>query len=290
MNCPNCGNDIEANQKFCTKCGTKIEIENNNFNLTIVIVSIFICIIVFTIILLMVFKSEKITQFFESSVDTEIKADNCESYNVKNLAIQIFKDNNSFYKSIDPFSVADIVFMYPSVTSYDKEIDKYFCSGRIVVKSTDIGFQPSDSNSEYADFIHTTQWDESIYNYVDIYKKYTQYICDIEYTSQISEGETLVNSSYCHYLRDIDFNCEGNCADKVVYPEQEDVENNENDYNTSSVEEPIQTIDNPIQTNVLPLKNVKDNSSIESSLKINNKKKEAGVKKNYIKEAEDELL
>lgn len=29
MNCPNCGNEINENQKFCTKCGAKVE-ENIN--------------------------------------------------------------------------------------------------------------------------------------------------------------------------------------------------------------------------------------------------------------------
>ena len=24
MNCPNCGNDVNENQKFCSKCGTEI--------------------------------------------------------------------------------------------------------------------------------------------------------------------------------------------------------------------------------------------------------------------------
>ena len=97
-----------------------------------------------------------------SSYTSEVlgRARNCENSDVKSLVVDIFKENNEYYKAIDKSSISSISLMYPRAESYDREIDKYHCSGTIVMKSKDSGFLPNkyESNNIYYSKINDNYW------------------------------------------------------------------------------------------------------------------------------------
>jgi hypothetical protein len=132
------------------------------------------------------------------------KAKNCEDPTIKNMVIEIFKENSQYYASIDKNSIADITLLYPASLEYDKEIDRYSCSGTIEMKSGANGFKPIlyDTKNEYYSLIYNF-WDNTL-------KEYTHYKTDVKYYSQISEGQILVQST-TNYDYVGNFNCDGPC-------------------------------------------------------------------------------
>lgn len=134
------------------------------------------------------------------------KAKNCEDEVVKNMVLEIFKENDYYYKDIDKSTISSVSLQYPAITSYDKDIDKYSCTGVISMKSVGNGFKPivyNDKNNYYSKI-------SSIWNN-DTIKKYTNYKVNVTYYSQISENNILVQST--DYTGE--FSCEGNCEDIV---------------------------------------------------------------------------
>ena len=124
-------------------------------------------------------------------MDLKPKAPNCEALEVKELAVKIFKDNNPMYKSMDSKSIAEVVLKYPSLNGYDEAIDKYSCSGEIWVISNDPGFLPSSmesNNKLYNRIAH----EYSYYGEDWYWDRFTKYVVPVEYTTQLSEGSTLV--------------------------------------------------------------------------------------------------
>lgn len=190
--CPNCGTKNKLNNKFCQNCG--INFKKNNFGCYLFIGGIV------TLCILSIF-------FLSDFITLIPRAKNCEDSEVKDLVIELFKQNDLYYKDIDPSTISSIYIQYPAVTSYDKDIDKYFCDGQLVMESYE-GFRPTNyeffANSYFAKT--TNPFDATL-------TKYTKYVCPLNYSSQISEGTTLVSSStlICN------FSCEGDCTPLINY-------------------------------------------------------------------------
>ncbi len=134
------------------------------------------------------------------------RAKNCENTEVKNLVISIFKEYNEYYRDINKNSITEIALIYPAISSYDKDIDKYYCTGTIVMKSIPSGFKPVlyDYSNEY---YRRSRSDD----YKKLYK-FDTYELNIEYESQISEGETLVRANV---YGSNNFSCSYGICDKI---------------------------------------------------------------------------
>lgn len=207
--CPNCGKQNDLNSKFCKNCGFNLkQIKEKKKNLSCIIL-IFITIIASIICLSFLFLLSDFIAF-------KPKAKNCEDSEVMDLVIELFKRNDRYFKDIDPSTISSIYIQYPAVTSYDKEIDKYFCEGHLVMESYE-GFRPTEydyfSNSYYIKTNHPLD---------TTFTKYTKYVCPLDYSSQISEGTTLVSSS----TLSCNFSCEGDCTPLINYEKKKKIEEN----------------------------------------------------------------
>lgn len=204
--CPNCGNQNDLNSKFCKNCG--FELKQNNKKIKNIGCMIFLFIVTIVLAIFIFLPSDFIT--------FEPKAKNCEDSEVMDLVIELFKRNDRYFKDIDPDSISSIYIQYPAVTSYDKEIDKYFCDGHLVMESYE-GFRPTEydyfSNSYYIKTNHPLD---------TTFTKYTKYVCPVNYSSQISEGTTLVSSS----TLSCNFSCEGDCTPLINYEKKKKIEEN----------------------------------------------------------------
>lgn len=208
MNCPNCGNEINKTQKFCTHCGINFyehsqENENNKHSPRyqhnyLAYCGWFFCSVLVILGLLYAFGNKTnidISNNDDSSNDTKISAKNCEDITIKNLVLDIYKSNDYYYKYIDPTSIDEIVLRYPVATDYDSTIDKYSCKGVVAIKSFQ-GLKPEsyDYNNDFYALIKT-------YNYTDdgvpLLRKAIEITCPVTYSSQISEGSSTVYSSSC---------------------------------------------------------------------------------------------
>lgn len=219
MNCPNCGKELNENINFCPDCGTKVnetecesEINHvkNDYQFprsAVISTAVFFIIAVVVVFLILNSKSDSLNINTPTSNENEAettsrfnnhfnlnKAKNCEHEDVKNLAINIYKQNDYYYKYIDETSIDSIFLRSPVATSYDSNIDKYSCKGVIVLQSKR-GFKPIEYG--YGNKFYSLAG----YNYtsdnVPAIKKAIEIRCPITYTSQISEGSTTVYSSYC---------------------------------------------------------------------------------------------
>ncbi len=232
--CPNCGAELLDDAKFCTNCGYKldgiIEFSNNEQekdsensslkndnpekvttknprdnknNILKILVICFVGILIVLSLIYLIFNvipqlHEDIQEHFEP------KTSNCEAPDTKDLVVQIFKEHNEYYKAIDPLSISSIELIYPAVTSYDKELDKYSCTGTLVMKSNENGFVPLkyENGNKYYNKINNS-W----YNYETL-EKYTTYEIQLKYDTQLSEGSLLVQTKQVNQ----EFSCDSACG------------------------------------------------------------------------------
>lgn len=138
-------------------------------------------------------------------------AKNCEDTSVKNLVIEIFKEHNEYYKDIDKNSISEISLRYPASSSYDRDIDKYFCTGTIVMKSAASGFLPTSY-----DYYANKYLNKSYANFYELYK-YDTFELNLDYDSQISEGQTLVHAA----VSGGEFSCSYGSCDMIPNVERE---------------------------------------------------------------------
>ena len=279
--CPQCNYENDINKNFCTKCGYKfLKEENvhssylkqkslnhkkNNNSLFLALFIIIILLILLIVSIVYIIAMDNIRE------PNKHLTPNCEAPEVKKLALNIFRENDKYYKSIEPGTISSLEFLYPAVNSYNEIIDKYECSAQIKMKSTYGGFLPLEYNTSnlYYKYINDSWLDTDL-------AQYTDYRIDVEYSTQISEGSTLVSLKQINNT----FTCEGSC-ERLKNPEYdtEYIENEEQDYNSKNLNnetEPLQqTKDNPTSqiikpkekqllpanSNVQPLKN-KINSNI----------------------------
>lgn len=217
MKCPNCGNELNPNQKFCTKCGKEVPeniriLENVEKDrklelqqkIIILLVALIVCFVVaFGAIHFIGNRSDvDIPNENENNVEDnnnqifDNSARNCEDVDVKNLVLNIYKENDYYYKYIDPTSISKIYLASPVATKYERSIDKYSCKGFVTLEAPN-GFRPKKyefSNNFYSK-VHSY---ETIDNGVQVIQKTTKIQCPVTYSSQISEGQISVYSSYCN--------------------------------------------------------------------------------------------
>lgn len=217
MFCPKCNNENNSDALFCNRCGYNFKqtgIKNddkNNFGCNLARIIVNICIGLIILFTLLGYLGKQASYNLEDISNKPLsnlflKAHSCESDDVKNLAVQIFKENNNYYKAIESNSINQVYLRYPANVSYDSSVDRYECSGTIVMTSSNI-FKPL--LYEYSNSYYSTAKHHSSELDADILKGYNTYTCNIEYTSQISEGNVLVSSSSCSFNEN--FSCEGVC-------------------------------------------------------------------------------
>jgi len=218
MKCNKCGNICDDNTKFCTKCGNalteeyvqsfseeaqnyngyeKREIPQSSLERFITSKEFFaICSVVFVVIVSIIIFSVMSTINLPKLIHetTTLKAENCEAETVKNLVVDIVKKNDYFYNDIDPDSISNVYLRYPATSGYENDIDKYHCTGQFVMESVYGGFKPTSATSD-------NHYYNKFHSYYDYYEdrlaKNTLYVCSVKYSSQLSEGRTLVESTYC---------------------------------------------------------------------------------------------
>lgn len=208
MNCPNCGKEINENQKFCTYCGVNLyeQLQENEENKHspqrqpnyLAYGTWFLLVVSIILSLLCVFGNKTdidIPNNDDNSNDTKISAKNCEDSGIKDLVLNIYKENDYYYKYIDPTSINEIVLRSPVATGYDSTIDKYSCKGVVSIKSFQ-GLKPKsyDYNNDFYALIKTYNYTE---DRVPLLHKVIEIKCPVTYSSQISEGSSTVYSSYC---------------------------------------------------------------------------------------------
>ncbi|MCM1264897.1 MAG: zinc ribbon domain-containing protein [Candidatus Gastranaerophilales bacterium] len=192
--CPDCGKECELEQAFCTGCGYKFDNTSekitedkkslSNTSIIFISVLIFVFIVIIGIAIFLHYNSS-------ISQQDEGVTPNCEASEVKDLVISIFNDNNEYIKAIDKSSIASVILRFPAVSGYDKSLDKYFCTGEVVVESNPSGLLPLTmeyENKYYSKIAHDYYYDSD----ESYWERYTTYVVPVEYTSQTSEGSTLV--------------------------------------------------------------------------------------------------
>ena len=296
MKCNKCGNIVNDNVKFCTKCGNDLRVQNNTICSkcgSIVSENEIFCpecghklgepfyqeknntselndledtqsyleklissrefypicfgVLIFIVLIALIcgFSTINFPEWIKEQ--TTPKALNCEAPDVKDLVVRIASKNDYFYNDIDSNTISKTYIRYPAITGYEKDIDKYHCTGQFVVESVSGGFKPSlmDYKNHYYNKFH------SYYNdYEDKLTKNTQYVCNVKYSSQISEGQILVESNYCSSggawldsgLQG-SFSCEVDNCDPIMIHKKDrpsidemtyNSSNNSNDYSSSS--------------------------------------------------------
>lgn len=221
MFCSNCGKEIDNDTITCSNCNTEIQTSatpNKPKGKNKLLIGI-----TFTILVIIA-----IITFFgiiagNGGIVALMNPPNCESSVVKDIVINIFKENDYWYKHIDPKSIHGVFVDYPATTSYDKEIKRYTCTGTVRVTSNVDGFLPSEWEYENQylkkmggehywmryfvpnsgqvvrwELISGKSYLKEEYRNIETHYHYR---CPIEYTTQISEGQILVHSSTCegHY-------------------------------------------------------------------------------------------
>lgn len=259
MKCNKCGSIVGDNAKFCTKCGNDLRNQTLNDDgfiqevpknieddqsflerLTSSKEFYPICWGVFIFIVLIGLicgiNSINFSEFVKEK--TTPKAENCEASNVKDIVIDIVKKNDYFYNDIDPDTISTVYLRYPAVTGYEKDIDKYHCTGQFVVESVYGGFKPlvNDYKNHYYSKFHS---------YYDLYDdkltRNTTYVCDVKYSSQLSEGSTLVESTYCSSGggwydsgKSGKFSCDGEDCEPILIHKRDRENVEDTDVNTST--------------------------------------------------------
>ena len=218
INCPNCGSTVSSEDSFCINCGAVLKrnvTSNNNseqnqsnsddvdvlkiFLSGFLKIALIICLVIFIFYLFILFRKDisyinDINNNYPRPSTFINKARNCEDSTVKDLVIQIFKENDATYLKVKPETVASVYLKYPAAISYDSSVDKYTCSGTVVVNAVKNGFR-----YDY-DFMGLVTKDLGYtYDSEDYTKEYNYagYECQVDYTSQISEGKILVSASSC---------------------------------------------------------------------------------------------
>ncbi len=142
----------------------------------------------------------------------------CESDETKSVVINIFQENDNYYKYIDENSIAALNLKYPAAENYDSNIDRYECTGKIVMNAKGLGFLPSEQN-------YNNNYYNTVRSYSEYLKGYDTYEIDVRYSVQMSEGSLLVKvSSY-----DLQYNGKLSCKktscngiiDKKVYAQKQ---------------------------------------------------------------------
>ncbi len=263
--CPKCGKECAIDQNFCSDCGYSFaekdkQEENkdkffiNKFTLLLTIMIIFGC---FTYLMMKMIGSvpnEKVEVHPNLEEQySSIKALSCHEKEVKDTALQIFKENDYYYKYLAPESIANVSFKFPSMNSYNSESDKYYCSATIFVKAAQGGFKPinNDPDNHYLEKISEEE--------DGVKKKYTRYECEINYASQISQDKVYVTATACGNGED--FNNKGNFSYNVerpqvqqLYPETQE-EQPEQEVQQEQEEQPVseeQTVEQPQQEEPQP--------------------------------------
>ena len=136
---------------------------------------------------------------------------NCESSDVKNIVIESFKENSEYYKSIDESSIGSITLMYPRAVDYNKDIGLYSCEGNIIIKATNSSFLPKDFNSSNLYYQYTTNFYNQVIHDTSMVH-YNTYMVDVEYKTQISEGNLLVTS----WFDNEELSCDNICEQEVA--------------------------------------------------------------------------
>lgn len=78
------------------------------------------------------------------------KVPTCDSSFAENEVIEIYKQNDWLYKEyLNSDPTLKVTLEYPQATSYDKDIDKYFCKATIKIKSDYETFQNVSSAGRY---------------------------------------------------------------------------------------------------------------------------------------------
>lgn len=255
--CPACGAMTDISEVYCSNCGyflkeshaeenlnkEQLKLENNNSLFERLANSkdfypICLGIIIFTMLIALIsgLCTTNIPELIKEK--TTPKAPDCEAQTVKDLVISIVKKNDYFFKYIDPGTISKIYLRYPASTGYEKDIDKHHCTGQFVIESTYGGFKPTVNE-------YTNHYYNKFHSYLNLYEdkltKNTTYICDVKYSSQLSEGQTLVESTYCSSSggwfdtgNEGKFSCEAQDCDPIIIhkKDQEKVEDSINEDNT----------------------------------------------------------
>lgn len=138
----------------------------------------------------------------------------CESEDVKNLVINIFEENDEFYKAINKNTISDIKLLYPAAQSYDSSIGKYDCTGQIVMSANGVAFAPIVQN-----------WDNAYYHFVKHFRKYLSgydtYKINVRYSSQMSEGNILVQVPDYDLKGNGKFSCQKSSCEGIIDEEEQ---------------------------------------------------------------------
>ncbi len=217
--CPKCGRECLPEQNYCAYCGYSFighdNQDNNNrkplnkFTLLFWIMIIFGCLTYFTMKFIgSVPDDQMIINPMQEEDYSSLKAPSCHEKEVKDYAVQIFKENDYFYKYISPETISDVSLKFPIMNSYNSESDKYYCSGTIFVIASPSGFKPSDED------IGNHYYEKISEENNDLKKKYTRYECEINYASQISQDKVYVTASACGNGED--FNNKGKFSYSII--------------------------------------------------------------------------
>lgn len=128
------------------------------------------------------------------------KAPNCESAITKDIAIDIFMEKSPFIGSVNRDYLSGISIINPRTSDYNKEIDKYYCKGTVLVKGDENGFRLANGKAMF----YLSNFSVSDYDF------YNRYECEVSYTSQLSEQRPYVTTTYCY---------NGSASDFRIYSE-----------------------------------------------------------------------
>ena len=216
MKCPNCGNEVSANHKFCTRCGSKLEniIKDNDLSQTevinrinknkkniiiaalIILLSSFLIVVIVTVFL---FKtkvdSDEVATYKSVKPIEQSQIENMTSRSLVELAIQQDKDMFEFVKSsfnANPDKLFGV--FYKNLVGFVNNIDIDDLIIDTIESNDDIQYVLSPKTDIFK--FQIENWSSIFINDEYLYKRYSKYLNKVwQKYLQISETSEVNNIS-----------------------------------------------------------------------------------------------
>lgn len=190
INCPYCSERIKKNAQKCKHCNEWLNKKTPKHKSVVILLLISSVIILAAILLLRSYTIQGDSGYEGPPYEVSSSVPDCSDQSTVYKVLETVKESNYYNSELIPESIASAYLKNTRATDYNENIQKYTCSGDIVLESSNQGFLLRD-----------------LTGHPFIYKKEGSiphtYICSVYYDSQFIDGNLqgiAVYSPYnCHF-------------------------------------------------------------------------------------------